>query len=199
MLSTFSACFYFPLISRTYPKPGIFWSSRSELTICRKMCIRDRGSPAAPSLPSPPPEEPADPVEPAPTSPVSPPSQPAYSFNGSSYGRARSNNQGFYNTTPQAPPADPVTPPVQPDPPEIPENPVVPQPPVTPEPPPAGGEAVTLNPQEQQLFDLVNSERVSRGLAPLQLDAQLTYLARLKSQDMSDLNYFCLLYTSRCV
>lgn len=149
-----------------------------------------QGSPAAPSLPSPPPEEPADPVEPAPTSPVSPPSQPAYSFNGSSYGRARSNNQGFYNSTPQAPPADPVTPPVQPDPPEIPENPVVPQPPVTPEPPPAGGEAVTLNPQEQQLFDLVNSERVSRGLAPLQLDAQLTYLARLKSQDMSDLNYF---------
>lgn len=31
---------------------------------------------------------------------------------------------------------------------------------------------------------------MSRGLAPLQLNTQLTYLARLKSQDMADLNYF---------
>lgn len=149
-----------------------------------------QSSPAAPSIPSPQPEEPAVPVEPAPTKPVLPPSQPAYSFNGGSYGRARSNSQGFCNSIPQAPPADPVTPPVQPEPPEIPENPDVPEPPVTPELPPAGGETVTLNPQERQLFDLVNSERMSRGLAPLQLNAQLTYLARLKSQDMIDLNYF---------
>lgn len=145
-----------------------------------------QGFPAAPSLPSPQPEEPANPAEPAPVKPVLPPSQPAYSFNGGSYGRARSHSPGFYNSTPQAPPSDPVIPPVQPEPPEYPDIPE----PVIPEPPPPVGETVTLNPQEQQLFDLVNRERASRGLAPLQLDARLTYLARLKSQDMIDHNYF---------
>jgi len=144
-----------------------------------------KSSPAAPSHPSPQPEEPAGPVEPAPTVPVSPPSKPAYNYNGGSYGRARSGSGGYSGWSPPSSPSNPVTPPAQP---EEPEKPADPKPPVTP--PPAGGDTVTLSPQERELFELVNSERVSRGLAPLQLNTQLTYLARLKSQDMADLNYF---------
>ncbi|HOJ83458.1 MAG TPA: CAP domain-containing protein [Bacillota bacterium] len=144
-----------------------------------------KSSPAAPSHPSPQPEEPAGPVEPAPTVPVSPPSKPAYNYNGGSYGRARSGSGGYSGWSPPSSPSNPVTPPAQP---EEPEKPADPKPPVTP--PPAGGDSVTLSPQERELFELVNSERVSRGLAPLQLNTQLTYLARLKSQDMADLNYF---------
>lgn len=147
-----------------------------------------KSSPAAPSHPSPQPEEPAGPVEPAPTVPVSPPSKPAYNYNGGSYGRARSGSGGYSGWSPPSSPSNPVTPPAQPEEPEEPEEPADPKPPVTP--PPAGGDTVTLSPQERELFELVNSERVSRGLAPLQLNTQLTYLARLKSQDMADLNYF---------
>ncbi|HPU00966.1 MAG: hypothetical protein GX890_08700 [Firmicutes bacterium] len=108
------------------------------------------------------------------------------------YGIARSSGQVQWSSggssgwlqpsTPSKPPA----PPVQPPEPATPEEPEEPETPATPPP----GEAVELNPQERELFDLVNRERVSRGLAPLQLDARLTYLARLKSQDMADRNYF---------
>jgi uncharacterized protein YkwD len=80
-----------------------------------------------------------------------------------------------------APAPAPQQPPTQP----------APSPPVLSPPallPPAGG--VTLNVQEQLLLNLVNSERIHRGLRPLQLDARLTHLARLKSQDMIDHRYF---------
>jgi len=43
---------------------------------------------------------------------------------------------------------------------------------------------------EQQMLDLVNKERAKEGLAPLEMDAKLVELARLKSQDMIDKNYF---------
>ncbi len=145
-------------------------------------------APAAPTYSLP--ENPAEPAKPAPDRPVSP--QPAYSFNGSSYGVARSgsgSSHGSYNGAPSAPPADQVSPPAPPQPPVVPDKPVTPPPPATIDPPPAGDTA-DLNQQERQLFDLVNGERSLRGLPPLQADAQLTYLARLKSQDMSDLNYF---------
>lgn len=96
------------------------------------------------------------------------------------YGIARSGgSRGFYSSLPPAPPKPPVKP----------DEPAVPEAPTKPETPPAGGETA-LNPQEQQLLNLVNSERANRGLAPLRLDAQLTQLARRKSQDMIDLNYF---------
>jgi len=43
---------------------------------------------------------------------------------------------------------------------------------------------------EKQMLDLVNKERVEVGLAPLKMDAKLVDVARLKSQDMIDKNYF---------
>jgi len=43
---------------------------------------------------------------------------------------------------------------------------------------------------EQQVITLVNKERTSRGLAPLLYDSTLAYVARLKSQDMVNENYF---------
>lgn len=61
-----------------------------------------------------------------------------------------------------------------------------PEPEPTPEPEPEPG----LTPEEQLMVDLVNQERVQRGLNPLQVDMRLVELARLKSQDMIDLNYF---------
>ena len=150
-----------------------------------------RGGPAFSVPPDSFPTKPADPVKPAPAEPVSPPlKQQPYTFGSSSYGIARSGGGSAYSRVPSGQPAGPVSPPAQPKFPVIvPEKPVDPPPPATPDPPPAGEEAA-LNPQERQLFDLVNSERAGRGLSPLQLDAQLTYLARLKSQDMSVLNYF---------
>ena len=52
--------------------------------------------------------------------------------------------------------------------------------------PPSSG----LTASEQEMFNLLNNERTSRGLRPLQLDMQLVRLARLKSQDMINKNYF---------
>lgn len=151
-----------------------------------------RGGPVFSVHPYSPPTKPADPVKPAPAEPVSPPlKQQPYSFGSSSYGIAGSGGGSTYSRVPSGRPAGSVSPPAQPKFPVIvPEKPVAPPLPVTPDPPPAGEEAAALNPQERHLFDLVNGERAGRDLPPLQLDAQLTYLARLKSQDMSVLNYF---------
>ncbi|MDI3548687.1 MAG: hypothetical protein PWR10_2339 [Halanaerobiales bacterium] len=43
---------------------------------------------------------------------------------------------------------------------------------------------------EQQMLSMINKERTSRGLEPLQMDPRLVNLARKKSQDMIDNNYF---------
>ncbi|MFC0560877.1 CAP domain-containing protein [Halalkalibacter alkalisediminis] len=47
-----------------------------------------------------------------------------------------------------------------------------------------------LTQDEQQLVDLVNQERIQRGLSPLQVNEQLTEVARVKAQDMIDQQYF---------
>ncbi|WP_374711603.1 CAP domain-containing protein [Symbiobacterium terraclitae] len=47
-----------------------------------------------------------------------------------------------------------------------------------------------LTAAEQQMLNLVNQERAKAGLKPLQADLQLTRLARMKSQDMINRNYF---------
>lgn len=47
-----------------------------------------------------------------------------------------------------------------------------------------------LSLHESQVFDIVNKERVSRGLAPLKFDSELSRIARIKSQDMIDKKYF---------
>jgi len=43
---------------------------------------------------------------------------------------------------------------------------------------------------EQQVVALVNEQRAANGLAPLTLNAELSNVARAKSQDMHDNNYF---------
>jgi len=47
-----------------------------------------------------------------------------------------------------------------------------------------------LTADEQKRVNLVNQERAKQGLKPLQVDMQLVKLARMKSQDMIDKNYF---------
>jgi uncharacterized YkwD family protein len=43
---------------------------------------------------------------------------------------------------------------------------------------------------ERQVADLVNAERAKAGLAPLTLDSSISNVARAKSKDMADNNYF---------
>jgi uncharacterized YkwD family protein len=47
-----------------------------------------------------------------------------------------------------------------------------------------------LTADEQQMLNLVNEARQNNGLQPLQADAKLTEVARVKAQDMIDNNYF---------
>ena len=55
-----------------------------------------------------------------------------------------------------------------------------------------GGEVVSAQNKsyEQQVIDLVNQERTSRGLTPLQYSEGLTRAARYQAMDMSQDNYF---------
>ncbi len=62
-----------------------------------------------------------------------------------------------------------------------------PSPPKEPDPPPP---SPGLSHEEQQMANLLNNERTSRGLRPLQVDADVSRVARLKSQDMVRNNYF---------
>jgi uncharacterized YkwD family protein len=64
-----------------------------------------------------------------------------------------------------------------------------PQPEPEPEPEP-GSDKVALTQDEQKMINLVNQERQRNGLKPLEVDYQLVQLARMKSQDMVDKNYF---------
>lgn len=47
-----------------------------------------------------------------------------------------------------------------------------------------------LTNQENQMFELVNSARAQNNLPPLKIDMELVNVARIKSQDMIDNNYF---------
>lgn len=44
--------------------------------------------------------------------------------------------------------------------------------------------------QEQTAVNLMNQDRIANGLAALPVDAELSRLARIKSQDMRDNRYF---------
>lgn len=48
----------------------------------------------------------------------------------------------------------------------------------------------TLSQYEQKVVELVNAERAKQGLKPLQVDPALAKVARMKSEDMRDNNYF---------
>ncbi|WP_411682939.1 CAP domain-containing protein [Clostridium thailandense] len=50
--------------------------------------------------------------------------------------------------------------------------------------------SATLTDTEQQMLKLVNDARTQNGLTPLKVDMQLCNVARIKSQDMIDNNYF---------
>ncbi len=47
-----------------------------------------------------------------------------------------------------------------------------------------------IDPMESRLFDLLNGERIARGLSALSLDSKLEALARLRSSDMASRGYF---------
>jgi len=100
-------------------------------------------------------------------------SQPSYYNYYYKYTPSTNYNYWSYSyTTPQTQPQQPA-----------------PQPePAQPAPQPAPTTSLTAD--EQQMVNLVNQERTSRGLEPLQVDMQLVKLARMKSQDMIDNNYF---------
>ena len=85
--------------------------------------------------------------------------------------------QSAQPTTPKAKAPAPKTPPT------------VPAPTTTPAPPNTPTDT-GLNANEQEMFNLVNKERTSRGIPALAVDPQLVKTARLKSQDMVDKNYF---------
>ncbi|MEB3100421.1 peptidoglycan-binding protein [Ferviditalea candida] len=61
----------------------------------------------------------------------------------------------------------------------------------TPAPKPPGKPGIPqLSAEEQQMVNLVNQERSKNGLKPLIADLELSRVARIKSQEMVDRNYF---------
>jgi len=61
--------------------------------------------------------------------------------------------------------------------------------PATPQ-PSAPAESTGASQEEQQMLALINEERAKAGLKPLQMDSKLVAVARMKSKDMIDKNYF---------
>lgn len=89
------------------------------------------------------------------------------------------------SNTQTLPPATPAPEPSEPPP----EPPAQEQPKPKPTEPPEGEQAF-LTTEEALMLSLVNQERAKAGVAPLIADEALTRLARLKSRDMIDKNYF---------
>ncbi|MBE3101089.1 MAG: hypothetical protein IMZ47_02325 [Firmicutes bacterium] len=56
--------------------------------------------------------------------------------------------------------------------------------------PPTSSQGYQLSADEQQMIQLVNQERQKVGVAPLKIDVELSRVARIKSTDMRDKNYF---------
>ena len=78
----------------------------------------------------------------------------------------------------------------QPEPQPTPDPQPKPDPEPQPSPPADNGDTAVMNASERQMLDLVNNERVQRGLQPLKADATLVELGRLKAQDMIEKGYF---------
>ncbi|RKN85358.1 peptidoglycan-binding protein [Paenibacillus ginsengarvi] len=72
--------------------------------------------------------------------------------------------------------------PLQPEPKPSPEQ--------EPAPAPTPEQTEGISPDEQMLIELVNKARQAAGLLPLAADAKLSEVARLKSEDMAEHNYF---------
>jgi len=74
--------------------------------------------------------------------------------------------------------------------PKSPETPKTPTPAPTPQVPDKGKEVPGLSAEELRMIELVNAERAKIGLPALAADAELSRVARIKSQDMIANNYF---------
>lgn len=59
-----------------------------------------------------------------------------------------------------------------------------------PQPEKSGEQRPAVSEEEQRMLDLINQEREAIGLQPLTMNIELVRVARLKSQDMIDNNYF---------
>lgn len=98
--------------------------------------------------------------------------------------------------TPKPTPAPTPAPTPKPTPAPTPAPTPKPTPAPTPKPTPAPTEGsgqssgYQLSASEQKMVDLVNQERAKAGVAPLKVDPELSRVARIKSQDMRDNNYF---------
>jgi len=92
-------------------------------------------------------------------------------------------------TKPEEKPQQPQQPenPTKPE--EQPQQPQQPQNPTKPEEPSNSGNT-SISSIEREVARLVNLERQKAGLAPLTLSEEISKVARIKSQDMADKNYF---------
>ncbi|WP_235822083.1 CAP domain-containing protein [Gottfriedia luciferensis] len=97
-------------------------------------------------------------------------------------------------TTPSAPtkPAKPETPTTKPTVPTTPSKPTTPSTPTKPTTPSTdtSSNTASLSAYEAKVVELTNAERTKAGLKPFTVNATLSKTARLKSQDMTDKNYF---------
>ncbi len=110
------------------------------------------------------------------------------------------NNVVTWTQPSQAQPVPSPTPAPQPTPTPVPQPTPAPTPKPTPAPTPkptpapSTGSGQTsgyqLSASEQKMVDLVNQERAKAGVPPLKVDLELSRVARIKSQDMRDNNYF---------
>ena len=50
--------------------------------------------------------------------------------------------------------------------------------------------SAALTPDEQEVFDLVNQQRINNGLSVLKVDGEVQRVAKIKAQDMVNQNYF---------
>jgi uncharacterized protein YkwD len=74
-----------------------------------------------------------------------------------------------------------------------PAAPLVPTPTPEPPPPPAPSSGLDTSPMDgyaQDLFNRTNARRVANGLPPLRVNGYLIGIARIRSRDMADHNYF---------
>jgi uncharacterized protein YkwD len=85
-------------------------------------------------------------------------------------------------------PIQPTAAPAAPTP--LPPPPTATQPPPPPPPPPVAAPPTHLTAFEADIFSQQNAQRVAAGLAPLQLDGALVAVARERSNDMVQKNYF---------
>lgn len=115
------------------------------------------------------------PVSPAPSEPVAPsqptPTQTTYP-SWYTYDRSQLLQPSTGGQTPAPTPTQPAPAPTQPAPAPVPQP------------------GVTVTADEARMLELINRERQNVALKPLQMDLTLVRLARMKSQDILDKNYF---------